>query len=44
MVRLIYVNARSWLILQYYKKWSEFGMVASGSAIVELDGRAVILT
>jgi len=43
-VKLIYVNAHSRLSLQYHKKRAEFWKVMKGTAVVELDGRTVILT
>ena len=43
-VKMIYVSANSRLSLQYHDKRSEFWKVIKGTAMVELDGRAVILT
>jgi mannose-6-phosphate isomerase len=43
-VKLIYINANSRLSLQYHNKRSEFWKVVKGTAIVELDGKIVILT
>lgn len=43
-VKLIYINANSRLSLQYHNKRSEFWKVVKGTAIVELDGKVVILT
>ena len=43
-VKMIYVSANSRLSLQYHDKRSEFWKVIKGTAVVELDGRAVILT
>jgi mannose-6-phosphate isomerase len=43
-VKLIYVNANSRLSLQYHNKRSEFWKMIKGTAMVELDGRTVILT
>ena len=43
-VKLIYINANSRLSLQYHNKRSEFWKVVKGNAIVELDGKVVILT
>jgi len=42
-VKLIYVNANSRLSLQYHKKRSEFWKVIKGTAMVEIDGKTVIL-
>jgi mannose-1-phosphate guanylyltransferase len=42
-IKLIYVNANSRLSLQYHKKRSEFWKVIKGIAMVELDGKAIIL-
>lgn len=43
-VKLIQVNAHSRLSLQYHNNRSEFWKVLKGTAVVELDGRTVILT
>lgn len=43
-VKLIYVNQNSRLSLQYHNKRSEFWKVIKGTAMVELDGRTMILT
>jgi mannose-6-phosphate isomerase-like protein (cupin superfamily) len=43
-VKLIYVNANSRLSLQYHNKRSEFWKVIRGTAMVELDGRNIVLT
>ncbi|MEW6605464.1 MAG: phosphomannose isomerase type II C-terminal cupin domain [Thermoproteota archaeon] len=43
-VKLIHVNANSRLSLQYHNKRSEFWKVINGTAVVELDGKTVILT
>jgi len=43
-VKLIYVNANSRLSLQYHNKRSEFWQVVKGTAMVELDGRNIVLT
>lgn len=43
-VKLIYVNPSSRLSLQYHNRRSEFWKVVRGTAMVELDGRTVILT
>lgn len=43
-VKLIYINANSRLSLQYHNKRSEFWKVVKSTAIVELDGKVVILT
>lgn len=43
-VKLIYVNAHSRLSLQYHSKRSEFWKVVKGTAMVELEGRDIILT
>ena len=42
-VKLIYVNAHSLLSLQYHNKRSEFWKVVKGTAIVELEGKEIIL-
>ena len=42
-VKLIYINANSRLSLQYHKKRSEFWKVIKGTAMVELDGKTIIL-
>jgi mannose-6-phosphate isomerase len=43
-VKLIYVNAHSRLSLQYHNRRSEFWKVIKGTAMVELEGRDIILT
>jgi len=43
-VKLIYVNQNSRLSLQYHNKRSEFWKVIKGTAMVELNGRTMILT
>lgn len=43
-VKLIKVNAHSRLSLQYHNNRSEFWKVLKGTAVVELEGRTVILT
>jgi mannose-6-phosphate isomerase len=43
-VKLIYVNAHSRLSLQYHGKRSEFWKVIKGTAMVELEGKTMILT
>jgi mannose-6-phosphate isomerase-like protein (cupin superfamily) len=43
-VKLIYVDANSRLSLQYHNKRSEFWKVVKGTAMVELDGKNVVLT
>jgi len=43
-VKLIYVNANSRLSLQYHNRRSEFWKVIKGTAMVELEGRDIILT
>ncbi len=43
-VKLIYVNQNSRLSLQYHNKRSEFWKVIKGTAMVELDGKTMILT
>jgi mannose-1-phosphate guanylyltransferase len=43
-VKLIYVNPNSRLSLQYHNKRSEYWKVIKGTAMVELDGRTMILT
>ena len=43
-VKLIYVNPNSRLSLQYHNKRSEFWKVIKGTAMVELDGKTMILT
>ncbi len=43
-VKLIKVNAHSRLSLQYHNSRSEFWKVLKGTAVVELEGRTVILT
>jgi mannose-6-phosphate isomerase len=43
-VKLIYVNAHSRLSLQYHNKRSEFWKVVKGTAMVELEGKDIILT
>lgn len=43
-VKLIYVNQNSRLSLQYHNKRSEFWKVIKGTAMVELDGRTIIMT
>jgi mannose-6-phosphate isomerase len=43
-VKLIYINANSRLSLQYHNKRSEFWKVVKGTAMVELDGKNVVLT
>ncbi|MGI0048242.1 MAG: phosphomannose isomerase type II C-terminal cupin domain [Nitrososphaera sp.] len=43
-VKLIYVNANSRLSLQYHNKRSEFWKVIKGTAMVELDGKNLVLT
>jgi mannose-6-phosphate isomerase len=42
-IKLIYINANSRLSLQYHKKRSEFWKVIKGAAIVELEGKTIIL-
>jgi mannose-6-phosphate isomerase len=42
-VKLIYVNANSRLSLQYHKKRSEFWKIIKGTAMVEIDGKTIIL-
>ena len=42
-IKLIYVNANSRLSLQYHRKRSEFWKMIKGNAMVELDGKAIIL-
>jgi mannose-6-phosphate isomerase len=42
-IKLIYINANSRLSLQYHKKRSEFWKVIKGTAMVELDGKTIIL-
>jgi mannose-6-phosphate isomerase len=42
-IKLIYINANSRLSLQYHKKRSEFWKVIKGTAILELDGKAIML-
>lgn len=42
-VKLIYVNANSRLSLQYHKKRSEFWKVIKGTAMVEIDEKAIVL-
>ena len=43
-VKLIYINAHSRLSLQYHKKRSEFWKIVRGTAMMELDGKSVVLT
>jgi mannose-1-phosphate guanylyltransferase len=43
-VKLIYVNSNSRLSLQYHNRRSEFWKVVRGTAIVELEGKTIILT
>jgi mannose-1-phosphate guanylyltransferase len=43
-IKLIYVNTNSRLSLQYHRKRSEFWKVIKGTAMVELDGKVIILT
>jgi mannose-6-phosphate isomerase len=43
-VKLIYVNTHSRLSLQYHNNRSEFWKVVKGTAMVELEGRTIILT
>lgn len=43
-VKLIYVNANSRLSLQYHNKRSEFWKVIKGIAMVEMDGKNIVLT
>jgi mannose-1-phosphate guanylyltransferase len=43
-VKLIYVNPNSRLSLQYHDRRSEFWKVVRGTAIVELEGKTIILT
>lgn len=43
-VKLIHVNANSRLSLQYHTKRSELWVVIKGIAMVELDGKTMILT
>jgi mannose-6-phosphate isomerase-like protein (cupin superfamily) len=43
-VKLICVNANSRLSLQHHNKRSEFWKVIKGTAMVELDGRNIVLT
>lgn len=43
-VKLIHVNPNSRLSLQYHNKRSEFWKVINGTAMVELDGKTIILT
>ena len=43
-IKLIYVNPNSRLSLQYHNKRSEYWKVIKGTAMVELDGRTMILT
>lgn len=43
-VKLIYVNAHSRLSLQYHNRRLEFWKVVKGSAVVELEGKTIILT
>jgi mannose-6-phosphate isomerase len=42
-IKLIYINSNSRLSLQYHKKRSEFWKVIKGTAILELDGKTIIL-
>jgi mannose-6-phosphate isomerase len=42
-IKLIYINANSRLSLQYHKKRSEFWKVIKGTAMIELDGKTIIL-
>ena len=42
-IKLIYINSNSRLSLQYHKKRSEFWKVIKGTAILELDGKKIIL-
>jgi mannose-6-phosphate isomerase len=42
-IKLIHINANSRLSLQYHKKRSEFWKVIKGTAMVELDGKTIIL-
>ena len=42
-IKLIYINANSRLSLQYHKKRSEFWKVIKGTAMVELDEKAILL-
>jgi mannose-6-phosphate isomerase len=42
-IKLIYINANSRLSLQYHKRRSEFWKVIKGTAVVELDGKTIIL-
>ena len=43
-VKLIYVNSNSRLSLQYHNRRSEFWKVVRGTAIVQLEGKTIILT
>ena len=43
-VKLIYVNPNSRLSLQYHNRRSEFWKIVRGTAIVELEGKTIILT
>src|SRR5262245_39207262 len=42
-VKLIYVNEHSRLSLQYHKKRSEFWKVVKGNAVIDLEGKTMIL-
>jgi|SRR5919199_3704348 mannose-6-phosphate isomerase len=42
-IKLIYINANSRLSLQYHKKRSEFWKVIKGTAMIELDEKAILL-
>jgi mannose-6-phosphate isomerase len=42
-VKLIYINAHSRLSLQYHKKRSEFWKVVKGNAVIDLEGKTLIL-
>ena len=42
-VKLIYVNAHSRLSLQYHNKRSEFWKVVKGSAVIDLEGKTMVL-
>ena len=43
-VKLIYVNPKSRLSLQYHNNRSEFWKIVKGTVTVELDGKNMILT
>ncbi len=43
-IKLIYINAHSRLSLQYHNNRSEFWKVIKGTAMVELDGRNIVMT